>query len=265
MASLITTAATLPSPPYRTVTRSSSTWHRPGLCLPGDICTVTVRAAGSGLTTTSQVPMPALSPAVSVSARSRPVAAPPGYHGGMGSHGARHGKVTVGRKAAALAARDPLSPRSAVLAAEVAEQQQPAVSPLGPRGRGKGKNRRDWCRGREGAPHRPQTAQLGTNGWHPATCSWRPFFDRRARIWSGVGWVCRHQVTCAGCGRILRHPGELGRDECPDYDYDATAAQRTRALTEAAEWTARRLSWPRRPVPDGPQGYRRPRRQGAGA
>jgi hypothetical protein len=109
----------------------------------------------------------------------------------MGSKGTRHGKVTVGGKAAARNEGGRPS-RAAEMAAATLDTQR----------RHGRKDTRRWCKGKPGREH---AAEIVLRPWYGRECgkpSWYP------------QWVCQHAEVCAACGKVLRH---LRVDECPDY------------------------------------------------
>jgi hypothetical protein len=120
----------------------------------------------------------------------------------MGTHGPRHGKVTVGGKSAARYSWDSRPSRSAELESAVREI---------PRIRGR-KDTRRWCKGKTGREHVPA---IVFRPWYGHTChvlepgSWRDM--------ARTGWHCEHVEQCSVCGRILREAWKLAPSECPDY------------------------------------------------
>lgn len=102
------------------------------------------------------------------------------------------------------------------------------------------------------APH-GRELRLRRFGW-PASrsCGW-------GLPWVGdeAAWLCGHEEFCPGCGKVLRNHVEPG--ECPAWhaataeDLAAVESERARRDDLAAARAARK------PVIDGPQGYRRKR------
>lgn len=73
------------------------------------------------------------------------------------------------------------------------------------------KDRKRWCRGKEGVPHELEITREGIWGWLKD----RPC--REAQHWQrkhGATWVCFHHERCVNCGKILRP--FLPPEECPD-------------------------------------------------
>ena len=110
------------------------------------------------------------------------------------------------------------------------------------------KDRRRHCKALQG----PHEWIVTTSAWEVRRikeCSWSVYY-RDATTW----WRCRHQESCAGCGKILyRHVTPL---QCPDY-HEITVGERTILDQEIAAQQARRARWKRRPVITGRQGYRK--------
>ncbi|MGH3121085.1 MAG: hypothetical protein ACRDND_08635 [Streptosporangiaceae bacterium] len=139
-----------------------------------------------------------------------------------------------------------------------ARSAERAAAAAGPAGRAPGRKDR-WarCKQNQGGPHVLKIMPLGIPSHHPARagCCWFPAYDRESRSYV-LSWSCRHHEACEACGKEARC--SIRDDECPDYP--GTSGQRAAAEREAAEWAERRARWkPRKPVPDGPQGYRRGR------
>lgn len=127
------------------------------------------------------------------------------------------------------------------------------------------KDRRRWCRGKPGAEHVPELTVVSsfTPRGQPGSCYWAPrYYARRGSpplSEQPVSWSCVHRETCAACGKVLRERCDLKTEECPLYPGDP--AQRRAAEAKAAEWAGARpiKPWRRKPPPDGPSHYRRPR------
>jgi hypothetical protein len=117
----------------------------------------------------------------------------------MGSHGAHHGKVTVGGKAAA---RNNGYARAAELEATASD------GPRRERGR---KDTRRWCKGKPGVEHVPV---IVFRPWYGREC--RPPQEWAARLCPS-GWDCEHREVCENCGKILREPWKLAKEECPAW------------------------------------------------
>lgn len=137
----------------------------------------------------------------------------------MGSKGARHGKVTVGGKAAARANWGDRLSRSAQLAE--------AVSDTMPRGRGR-KDTKRWCRGKVGTEHEPRVEYRSQYGH---ACGWMWWY--RGGVKDSGYWSCHHSEVCQRCGKVLRH---LKAEECPVF---AGQLEMARAGTlRGAAWDA---------------------------
>jgi hypothetical protein len=99
-------------------------------------------------------------------------------------------------------------------------------------------------------PHQPKLRIRPYIWRRMPLCQWSISWGRTEPSWS-----CAHEEICAGCGKTLRT--SIGDAECPDF-HPITETQRLALEREIAEWqarvTARRA---RRPVIDGPQGYRK--------
>jgi hypothetical protein len=82
-------------------------------------------------------------------------------------------------------------------------------------------------------------------------CGWSLYY-REARIW----WQCRHQESCAGCGKIAHRHVEPS--QCPDY-HEITTGEQEALDAQIARREIERASWKRarRPVITGRQGYRK--------
>lgn len=143
----------------------------------------------------------------------------------MGSKGARHGKVTIGGKAAAKMSGWGSRPaRSAELAAAVTETAKR------PPGR---KNTRLWCRGKPGTEHQPVAAVHPYYG-RVYVCGWRQtgyyasvesppvypkgvpipkrrYWGKREFVATGREWRCHHEWQCTACQKWL---GPV--PSCPD-------------------------------------------------
>lgn len=79
------------------------------------------------------------------------------------------------------------------------------------------KDRRRWCRGKIGTPHRP-VVRLGNYA------AFRLRYNAvkapcYVATWlrSSTRWICSHERACENCGKILEH--SLG-DDCPDRPAD---------------------------------------------
>ena len=74
------------------------------------------------------------------------------------------------------------------------------------------KDRRRWCRGKIGVPHRP-VVRLGKYA------AFRTHLDKPCyrATWYKRRWLCSHERNCEACGKILEH--SLG-DDCPDFVAD---------------------------------------------
>lgn len=133
--------------------------------------------------------------------------------------------------------------------------ETPVASPAKlPPGR---KDTRSWCKGKPGRDHKPaiDDEALGTP---LLTCKWIIRWDKDEGCYA-AGWNCLHRERCTQCRKVLRECWQLTRAECPLYPGDT--GQRQDAEARAAQLGTRR--WRRRrPLIDGPQGYRRPKPAG---
>ncbi len=146
----------------------------------------------------------------------------------MGSKGAKHGKVTVGGKAAAKVSGWGSRPaRSAELVAAVTETAKR------PPGR---KNTRRWCRGKTGTEHQLAAAVRSYYG-RAYVCGWRQtgyyapvepppvypkgvpvpkrrYWGKREFVVTGREWRCHHEWQCMACqkwlGPVPSCPGRPG-------------------------------------------------------
>lgn len=144
------------------------------------------------------------------------------------------------------------------------------------------KNTREWCKGKEGRPHKPaeRLTRTSQSSWSAGdrkeyqACAWILGWDYKEGTYS-VRWSCGHRTVCDACGKHLLDPYDHGTRDCPYYQEQAAlpwlrqqldderarlealipAAQQAR-LEREARWRARRY---RKPQVTGPQGYRRPR------
>jgi len=67
------------------------------------------------------------------------------------------------------------------------------------------RDKRRWCRGREGVPHAyPLACRLSKHvgRW---TCRWASCRDPY--------WICWHETYCTNCDKVMEH---LNADRCPD-------------------------------------------------
>jgi len=148
--------------------------------------------------------------------------------------------------------------RSQQRGAVIAEQQHPEVVPQGKRP--PGKKDPDLCKAAHWkGPHQP-ALRMKEYGWRSkSACEWTIWWRNPGVI----SWCCGHEEYCAGCGKILRTRIEDG--ECPGYhpitaaEVAAIEAKRTEDEARLAAAAASRAPHQRRPVIDGPQGYRRKR------
>jgi hypothetical protein len=144
--------------------------------------------------------------------------------------------------------------RSTELAAAVTTDTADPAPAKGPPGR---KDTRSWCKGKPGREHKLAIdgEALGTP---ILTCKWVIRWDRD-RDGYAAGWNCLHRERCTECRKVTREGWQLTRAECPLYPGDPAQQQETEQ--RAAQLGTRR--WRRRrPVIDGPQGYRRPKPAG---
>jgi len=97
--------------------------------------------------------------------------------------------------------------------------------------------------------HRPVLRRQQPLAGRDLPCTWQAAWTSDEPSWS-----CWHDEVCAGCGKVLRV--RIGQEECPDF-CPITAAEL--AAIEAELQRHRQIRAARRPVIDGPQGYRRKR------
>jgi hypothetical protein len=143
--------------------------------------------------------------------------------------------------------------RSAARDAAAQEHLQPEIIPEGKRP--PGKKNPDLCKGQHWkGPHTPE-AVVNVNGWHSKNeCGWGVSW-----IWGNCEpvWYCRHVLICSGCGKDLGKPSV---EECPLY-HEITPEEQTLLDEKIRESEERHLAWQqrRKPVIQGPQGYRKKR------
>lgn len=90
------------------------------------------------------------------------------------------------------------------------------------------KDRRRWCKGKEGVEHVPEIVLSHHARWRqdyykkPVVCLWRERHrwetTADSRVWTGTDewtWDCVHEERCENCGKILV-AYRLG-ERCPDY------------------------------------------------
>ncbi|MEV8610285.1 hypothetical protein AB0383_20560 [Amycolatopsis sp. NPDC051373] len=75
------------------------------------------------------------------------------------------------------------------------------------------KDRKKWCRGKEGVPHVVETrferwAITGRHGFEDR-CGW--FINHRTG--KPMWYSCAHEDYCTNCGRIMSR----SKSQCPDY------------------------------------------------
>lgn len=111
-----------------------------------------------------------------------------------------------------------------------------------------GKKDPDLCKALHWAPHKP-VLRIREFSWKkPLKCAWRNFWSRDVPEWD-----CNHEEVCSGCGKVLRIT--VGAAGCPDF-HEITETEQQALDTEIELWRVRRAAR-RRPVIDGPQGYRK--------
>jgi hypothetical protein len=140
------------------------------------------------------------------------------------------------------------NPRSARQAA-AAEQVLPEVVPEGKRP--PAKKDPNLCKGAHWKmPHKPEL-RIREYGFRKKDgCHWVIGWGR-----DEPAWWCLHEEVCARCGKVLRITVE--REQCPDFHSIATEEQIELDL-EIERWRERRAARRlKRPVIDGPQGYRK--------
>ena len=127
-----------------------------------------------------------------------------------------------------------------------------------PAGKSPGRKDPSRCKGNHGGPHVPVIALHHETPEDElrSRCRWSPVWSREEKT-CVAGWHCEHENRCAKCGLILER--FAGRDRCPVYP--GADQQKAVAEREASEQNERRrMMAPRRkPVINGPQGYRRKR------
>lgn len=102
-------------------------------------------------------------------------------------------------------------------------------------------------------PHQPQLRVREYSWRKTPRCRWGIFWRQPE-----PSWECSHEEVCAGCGKVLRI--SISKTECPDF-HPITEAERDALEREIERWRERVASrrYQRRPVIDGPQGYRKPK------
>lgn len=114
-----------------------------------------------------------------------------------------------------------------------------------------GKKDPDLCKAEHWkAPHQ-LVLRIRELGWRrEMKCGWGTSYFYRG----DARWHCAHEEACSGCGKIM-FPS-IPKERCPEYheitSEELAAVQADYARREAAISRARR-----RPVIDGPQGYRK--------
>ena len=99
-------------------------------------------------------------------------------------------------------------------------------------------------------PHVPEF-RLREHGWRSKSCGWTTEWALK-----GPHWACGHEEVCSGCGKVLEaFPGR----RCPDYR-EITDSERTEIEEKIRQWEQRRRR-PFRSRIDGPQGYRKPKKE----
>ncbi len=90
------------------------------------------------------------------------------------------------------------------------------------RGRSKDKAKRlkQFCKGKEGVPHKPVITQQSYYRQCRLGDDWRT----RLRL---SKWVCWHQESCENCGKIIRH--FINWRECPSLPADVRAELEAKA------------------------------------
>lgn len=119
-----------------------------------------------------------------------------------------------------------------------------------------GKKDPSRCKANNGAPH-VVTLVRDTRYRHPQSgdkkCGWDVIWNNHRKDYE-PGWFCSHEERCRCCGKRFRW--SIPAEECPDY----TPVVPPAVYVEVAVYKNRRARWrPRKPVPTGPQGYRRKR------
>jgi hypothetical protein len=102
-------------------------------------------------------------------------------------------------------------------------------------------------------PHEPEL-RIREYSWRKTpTCHWRIYWPRLDPV-----WACAHEKVCAGCGKVLTV--FVPAEQCPDF-HSITGAEELALEQEALRWAERLATRRRRPVINGPQGYRKPKEQ----
>jgi hypothetical protein len=152
------------------------------------------------------------------------------------------------RHARSPAVWGPLRSRSQQRAAAAAEQVLPEVVPEGKRP--PAKKDPSLCKAAHWkGPHQPKLRVREYSWRKTPRCRWGIFWRQPE-----PSWDCSHEEVCAGCGKVLRT--SIGKTECPDF-HPITEEQRDALERELERWRQRGAARRRRPVIDGPQGYRK--------
>jgi hypothetical protein len=139
---------------------------------------------------------------------------------------------------------DGQNPRSARAAA--ANDDVPKRAP--------GKKDKNLCKAAHWkGPHTPELRMGPVYGRMGSRCGWGVSWHS-----SGPAYLCYHEEVCTGCGKVMRI--SIGKEECPAYA-PLTDERRAQIEQQLEESRLRRARWlgRRRPVIDGPQGYRKPK------
>jgi hypothetical protein len=144
--------------------------------------------------------------------------------------------------------------RSTELREAVGDDPHPSRRPPGR------KDKRHWCRGKPGREHVPELAINQSGIYWGRQCGWKPSWNVTGQDYD-VTWWCRHREVCANCGKILREAWDVEITECPLYPGSLAQLMAAREqLKDLRIQRAGRKTWRRKPAPDGPSHYRRPRK-----
>lgn len=108
---------------------------------------------------------------------------------------------------------------------EPRRDEQRASAPETPRHRAR-KDRRRWCRGKEGVEHTPvlRYSKWGqyrrTRDPQYVMCGWTKHWRSMRPDWRDLWfWTCSHERGCSTCGKILdAHLGRLCPEFTPDHE-----------------------------------------------
>lgn len=127
-----------------------------------------------------------------------------------------------------------------------AAAQEPSVK------RPPGKKDPDLCKGQHWkGPHTPEI-EVNPSGWPMSRkeCGWGVSW-----VWGECKpvWYCRHVLICSGCGKDF---GVCPLAQCPLH-HEITPEERAFLDEKIRESEERHSAWRRKPIINGPQGYRK--------